>query len=57
MLVLVQVVSEKTICWINTDKNIISFHFVEGFIRQEFTSKSKMMSFCFNAVNMGYSLL
>lgn len=57
MLVLVQVVSEKTICWINTDKNTISFHFVEGFIRQEFTSKSKMMSFCFNAVNMGYSLL
>lgn len=53
----VQAVSEKTMCWINIDENIISFHFVEGFTRQKFISKSEMISFCFNAVNRGYRLL
>ena len=57
MLMSVHIASEKMICWINTDENIISFHFVEGFVRREFPSKSEMISFCFNAVNRGYKLL
>ena len=51
-----QTVSQDTVCWINTDKGVISFHFIEGFEQKEFTSRQEMISFCYYAINGGYKI-
>ena len=37
--------SQSAVCWINTDKGIISFHFIEDFEEKVFLSREEMMSF------------
>ena len=48
--------SQEAVCWINTDKGIISFHFIEGFAEKQFPSRKEMISFCYHAVNSGYRI-
>ncbi len=48
--------SQDAVCWINTDKGVISFHFIKGFTEKQFPSRQEMISFCYHAINGGYKI-
>ena len=51
-----QTVSQEAVCWINTDKGIISFHFIEEFTEKQFSSRQEMIFFCYHAINSEYKV-
>ncbi|MDO4618914.1 MAG: hypothetical protein Q4B31_05260 [Clostridia bacterium] len=34
---------EENVCWISEEDNVMSFHFVEGYIRKEFTRREDFL--------------
>mgnify|MGYP003297609081 CR=1 FL=1 len=44
---------EVFVCWIDEDKKILSFHFVEGFERKEFETKTEFHEFMMHSVSRG----
>ena len=44
---------EVFVCWIDEDKKILSFHFVEGFERKEFETKTEFHEFMMLSVSRG----
>ena len=51
-----QSTSQSAVCWINTDKGIISFHFIENYEQKESPSRQEMISFCYHTINGGYKI-
>ena len=45
---------EVFVCWLDEDKKILSFHFVEGFERKEFNKKSDFQDFMMLSVSCGF---
>lgn len=45
-----------SICWINEQKKILSFHFEDGYTRKEFYSKAEFEVFIVSAADDGYRI-
>ena len=45
---------EVFVCWLDENKKILSFHFVEGFERKEFKTKPDFQEFMMFSVSRGY---
>ncbi len=46
--------AEISVCWINEEEKIMSFHYEEGYIRKDFHSKEEFREFIIFAVSCGY---
>lgn len=46
----------QSVCWINEKEKILSFHFEEGYIRKEFSSRAEFETFIVSAASGGYRI-
>ena len=45
---------EFSVCWLNEEEKIMSFHYEEGYIRKEFHSREEFREFIMFTVSCGY---
>lgn len=46
--------AEISVCWINEEEKIISFHYEEGYTRKEFYSRNEFYEFIVFIASCGY---
>lgn len=43
-------------CWVNTKKQVLSFHYERGYSEKEFKDRPSFLEFCHQLVSKNYSV-